>query len=192
MVYVSFSSIILRPHRLNASIHILGRHVRDHEDVMDFLSKIFEKLRFDYRFLSKKLYTFGYYVEKLAKTKIYVAKIPYHPFLYEKCINFNDECSPVFLYIDDDVVFRHLYVVEEKLCGEDCRRYHITSLDYYGEEYVEISITFYEKTPCSPLFCVDDEEVKKLAEDKEIYIQPYHGANEETKKLINKALSLKQ
>jgi hypothetical protein len=172
---------------------VVGFVPKDHVEGMNFITSMFRKLEFDYvgiKGLSDVIRGFGYIVNELSRDKIFLTVIPENTYFYSNCIESrfsDDNCVPVYVFVDVGSPFRRFYVV--KVSGGYNKTYFIKA---YGHERISLHIMFYEDLPTRYTQFWPINEYKRnyeLIYDKELYFITTI-ADDETRELLSKAIAL--
>ena len=181
-------------------IDILGYLPDDPVKGMEMLTNAFGRLRFNYldsQYMWFPLGKIGSFFMELSRDKIYLATVPEDTYSYESCMESwsNDQCKPVYIFIDVGSPFRHVILVEDNPMEPEkndpqIKSFQVTGLHVGGPEYYELLVTFRSADwitwNCKASFCTEKyiETVEKLASDKEIHFMVYPRADNKTKRLF--------
>jgi len=76
MVYVSVDSVAARRNSFSIDLTVMGFSPLGCIEAVDFLTNVFERMRFNYIYARFPLSKLGYYIEELSRRKIYLATVP--------------------------------------------------------------------------------------------------------------------
>jgi len=179
MVHVTIRDVIMRKGEFVIDMVVSGDVQPNSKDVMDFLTRLFSKLNFDYiRCKDSRVAKLGYYFDDLAREKVFIARIPENTnILLENLENAVEETvrlgeDVVDLFVDAGSPLKHVYIVKARSEGG---RYSFTisGLGYTHEDvYILMDL------------------IPRGEDDGEIHIEvsPGMGKNKET--LLRRALKL--
>jgi hypothetical protein len=179
MVHVTIRDVIMRKGEFVIDMVVSGNVQPNSRDVMDFLTRLFSKLDFDYiRCKDSRVAKLGYYFDDLAREKVFIARIPENTnILLQKTGNAVEEAvrlgeDVVDLFVDTGSPLKHVYIVKAR--SEDGKySFTISGLGYTHEDvYILMDL------------------IPRGEDDGEIHVEtsPGMGKNKET--LLRRALKL--
>ena len=213
MVYVSVDDIILKWRSFFIDLTVMGYKPSGCIDAVNFITCVFERMRFKYLDAGFPLYVLGYYIGELSRRKIYLAVVPMDthnwtpdwsppdcPVDVERC-NFLSEL-PVCVFVDVGSPLRHLYIAfqdpQHSLEGVREITYWVegAGVNAHSKESLIVRADFHEGAPtCTAAWCGN---YLKTIEDKiyskdlyvGVYPAPVNKKHRRRLMLVEKALKL--
>ena len=150
-------------------LDVAGFLPKNSKDVMDFVTELFNSIKFDYMFVDNELLSvFGYFVSELSRDKAYLATIPLNTY-YIGTDWRSTGVEPVDLFVDVGSPFKHIYYVIKEATQNV---YSIVGLS--KAEHVEIYVEFFanEKDFCQDVWhpC-DPQAIAQKVKDSAIHVE---------------------
>ena len=120
MVYVSVDSVAARRNSFSIDLTVMGFSPLGCIEAVDFLTNVFERMRFNYIYARFPLSKLGYYIEELSRRKIYLATVPINTYYWTRnwsppgCPADAKRCDPdtelpLCVFADVGSPLRHIY-----------------------------------------------------------------------------------
>jgi hypothetical protein len=211
MVYVSVDSVAVRRNSFFIDLTVMGFNPPGCIEAVDFLTSVFERMRFNYIYAKFPLSKLGYYIEELSRRKIYLAVAPMNTYHWTPnwsppdCLADAKRCDPdtelpICVFADVGSPLRHIYVAHQSTVRrEEGVTYSVRGvgvIELSEGEVLTVYADFHEWAPaCTASWCKDYlKAIEGKIESKEIHIGVYPAPVDERHRsrlrLIEKALKL--
>jgi len=147
MVQVIINDISVRGDKFVIDMTVIGAQ-SNFKDVMEFLTRFFSKLKFDYnKCRDPRVAQLGYYINDLTREKIFIGKIPENTYILlgnpENAIEEAARlgCDIVDLFVDAGSPLKHVYIVKKHPRRDGTYKAYIVGLGYAHEDvyiYMEL------------------------------------------------------
>ncbi len=179
MVHVTIRDVVVRKGEFVIDMAVSGNVRPDPKGVMDFLTRFFSKLGFDYaRCKDPQLAELGYYFDDLAREKVFIARIPENTNVLlqnpgdavGETVRLGEDV--VDLFVDAGSPLKHVYIVKAR--SEDGRySFTISGLGYTHEDvYILMDL------------------IPREEDDGEIHVETSPGMGKDKETSLRRALEL--
>ncbi|MDT7970064.1 MAG: hypothetical protein RQ842_05815 [Vulcanisaeta sp.] len=205
VVYVSIYDLVFDERVLAMDMLVVGVTPNSTKEVMDFLTRAFSRLEFDYTRASGRLAVLGQYISDLARGKFFITRVPENTNILIDHASLEDAVAEteergenvVDLFIDAGSPFRYIYIVKRGYPSNpftrDALNFRIIGLGYPGLRRVSIFVDFTQRLrSCLSVWCTEEflEEVEELARGSELHIVAHPDMEWTKRRLVEEALRL--
>jgi len=169
-------------------LDVAGFLPKDFRDVMDFITRLFNAMKFNYMEATRRfLHDFGYFAWELSRDKVHLATMPLNMY-YINADWRSMGVEPVDLFVDIGSPFKHIYYVIREAVQN---AYSIVGLS--RTEHVEVYAKFFadERGFCRNVWhpC-DPQAVAEKVKDDAVHVDINPYLNEYKRELLAEALKL--